>query len=262
MQPTARSASAAVRSTGTAPAEWHRSHCTSAPRGLGAGGDRRQVEHRAGPEVDVGQGEQRDVVVDGGERVGRVAPAQLEAEQVGDAGGDVAVGGEGVGLDHDHGPLRAQPGGGDDGLEQRYAGASRRRGCRRRSTADQRGDAGRDPTRQPHPVAPATRKGIPRPDQAVSPLVLDHLADPLGDADRQHAERVAVEVDHPRGDPEACAGVGQRRCCVQRLGVGASRRRAHRFTSFSRSRARTTSASNVFWSTSYFSTGVRFTCAT
>ncbi len=31
MQPTAMSASTPVRSTGTAPVEWHRSHCTSAP---------------------------------------------------------------------------------------------------------------------------------------------------------------------------------------------------------------------------------------
>ncbi len=36
MQPTARSAPDEVRSTGTAPVEWHRSHCTSAPRSWAA----------------------------------------------------------------------------------------------------------------------------------------------------------------------------------------------------------------------------------
>ena len=68
-----------------------------------------------GPEVDVGQREQRDVVVERGGRVGRVAPAQLEVEQVrATPAATYPSVGNVVGSSTTHPPVRAAAGGGDE----------------------------------------------------------------------------------------------------------------------------------------------------
>ena len=237
MHPTARSAPAPVRSTGTAPAEWHRSHCISAPRSCTPAVMRGHVEHRAGPEVDVGEAQQRDVLVDRGQRVGRVAPAQLEAHQVGDPGDDVAVGRERRRLHHQHVPVRPQPGRGHRGLEQADAGAVAEVYVAG-GDPDQRCDPARDPLAQLHPL-----RVVPRPDQALAPLPAYDGVHPLGDPGRERAQRVPVEVDESLGQLEAAHWAL----------AGSSK---------SRSRARVINAWKVSSSTSSSPDGVKFTCAT
>ncbi len=83
MQPTAMSASASSSATGHGAGGVAEVPLHQGAGLVGGGGEAGQVVHRAGPEVDVGQREQGDVVVEGGGRVGRVAPAQLEVEQSG-----------------------------------------------------------------------------------------------------------------------------------------------------------------------------------
>ena len=161
------------------------------------GGDRGHVEHRAGPEVDVGEAEQRDVLVDRGQRVGGVAPAQLEAHQVGDPGDDVAVGRERRRLHHQHVPVRPQPGRGHGGLEQADAGAVAEVYVAG-GDPDQRCDPARDPLAQLHPL-----RVVPRPDQALAPLPAYDVVHPLGDPGREGAQRVPVEVDESLGQLEA-----------------------------------------------------------
>ena len=203
------------------------------PARLGSGRDRRHVEHRPGPEVDVRQGEQRDVVVHRRERVGGVAPAQLEAHQLGDAGRDVPVGGEGGGLDDQHPALGTQPGRGHEGLEQAHAGAVAEVHVVGPGP-DERGDPGRDPVAQLHPA-----RVVPGADQALAPLPDHDVVQPVGHPGRRRAERVAVEVDQPGGQLEAAHDSSKRR-----------------------SRARLISAWKVSSSTSLVPAGVKFTWAT
>ena len=208
---------------------------------LRPGGDPWQVEQGAGAEVDVGEREQGDVVVDRGERVGGVAPAQLQPEQLGHGGGDIAVGRERRGLQDQHASVRSQPGRGDRGLEQAHRGAVAEVEVGG-GHPEQRGDPGCDPADEVHPAGV-----VPGADQPLAPLAPHHVGDALRDAVGERPEGVPVEVDQPLGQVEA---------------AGAGDHRDRPVSSNSRSRARTTRASKVSVSTSAPSTGVSSTWVT
>src|SRR5690606_9794375 len=65
---------------------------------------------------------------------------------------------------------------------------------------------------------PARR--VPRADQPLTPFLAHHLAKPRRGAERQRAERVAVEVEHPRGQHEMLAVPGDGIGRVERAGFG------------------------------------------
>ena len=178
--------------------EWHRSQSTTAPAAWAACGDAGQVEHRAGAEVHLGQREDGDVVVQGGRRVGRVAPAQLEAERARDALGDVAVGRERGRLDHDDPPVGTQPRGGDHRLEQGDAGR----------VADHhvlrcRPDQRRDPARSGRRGWSSRRSSSPAP--APAPLPAYDVGHAVRHVAGYGAQRVAAQVDDPLGQVEQVA---------------------------------------------------------
>ena len=108
MQPTAMSASAPIRSTGTAPAEWHRSHCDQGAGLVGGGGQRRpgRTSRRTGSRRGSARAARR--------RSSSAAAGSAGSHQrssrpsvPGDAGGDVPVGGEGRRL---RAPITRRPG--------------------------------------------------------------------------------------------------------------------------------------------------------
>jgi hypothetical protein len=157
----------------------------------------------------VGERQQRHVLVEGRRRVGRVAPAQLEAERAGDPVGDVPVGGEGGGLQHHHAPVRTQPRGGGDRLEQRHGGR----------VADVHVLAG-DPDERRDPRGHAAPQvdpvgGVPRRDQPGAPLLADDLLHPGRDAAGEGAQRVAVEVHDAVRQVEEGTPAAQRAALVE-----------------------------------------------
>ena len=173
MQPTARSTSHASSSTGTTPAEWHRSQSTSAPGVMHDPGQPGYVGQPGRAVGDVVEDDQRGLRADDlRELLGRDAgggvdldPAQGQPGLGGDAGGDVAVGRELVAVQHDLGAAGTRGDGGPHQLVEQHRGRvadghlpgrrtehtprrAGRRGCAagRTTARPSRGSAGR-PTR-------------------------------------------------------------------------------------------------------------------
>ena len=187
MQPTASSAPAARRSTGTAPAEWLRSQISVAPRSRAAAWSAREVGQRAAAVADVG--EHDDVAAPARQRGGlrlAVEQPQLEPALGGDPLEHVAVGREVAAVGHERAAAACVERRADE-LEQvhrrRVAGDDLAR-ARRRSPA-----AIRSPVR----VGASIQSG--QPPTSRSPHSVGQRGEPLAGRDRQPAERVAVEVD-------------------------------------------------------------------
>ena len=236
MQPTARSAPVPVRSTGTAPVEWHRSHWTSAPRACASAvivAMSNIAPVRKSTWVRLSSATSSSTAASGSAGSHQ---RSSQAHQVGDPGGDVAVGGEGGRLHDEHVAVGPQPGRSNRGLEEAHARAVAEVQVAT-AYADQWCDPVGDPAADLHPAGV-----VPRADQAFAPLPAHHVLDPLGDTPRQRTERVPVEVDQPVGQLEAAHGL-----------AGSSKRR---------SRARVSSARNVTSSMSLSPVGVKFTWAT
>ena len=203
MQPTARSTSLSLRCTGTAPAEWLRSHRTSAPASLRHLRDLVHVGDLGGAIGDVAERDQRDVVgveqrlelfgLRAGARI-RLQPFDPAARLGREPLEDVAVSREVVGVSDD----RAAPGAccecrGGELVEADRGGVG-----------DQR-RAGRGAEQLlPEPVADRLRQLhpglVPAADQPLVPLVGQQPFEFLSGLSRRASERIAVEVDQPVGD--------------------------------------------------------------
>ncbi len=178
-------------------------------------GDRRQVVPRAGAEIHVGQHDHRDLLVD------RVAdPARLDeldlmpaAELIAHALRHVEIGREIVALREDHAAALLQAQRGREQLEEIDRRAVRRHHLAALG-ADQRRDLVADPLRQVDPA-----RGVPAADQALAPLLLDRLADPLRHRLEQRPERVSVQIDHSLGQDEALAKPRHRIAAIEILAM-------------------------------------------
>ena len=175
-------------------------------RGAREGG---HVVHAAAAVVDVSQHQQRDVAAP------EAFPERLVLEQLeppavlpAHALGDVEVGREVAAFGDDHAARRRVLAHDLRRRRQHLVEIDRGRvGDDQLVLArpDERGDLVADALRQ---VDPAGR--VPAADQALAPFALEHLGDPRrGDA-RQHAERIAVEIDQPLGHDELVAQRGER----------------------------------------------------
>ncbi len=178
------------------------------PRAMRRRGQGGHVVAAAGAVVHLGQHQDGDVGREGGFDLLGGHDAQLPAQRVRQAAGDVEVGGEVAGVREDHPTVRAQGQRRRQHLEQVHRGRVPRpdRGGVR---ADQRGDPGADP---PGEVDPAAI--VPAADQAGAPFGLHRLRHPGGHVAGQRAQRVAVQVDHPLRQVEHRAGAGEK------VGVG------------------------------------------
>ena len=88
--------------------------------GVRCGGESRHRIEAAGPIVDMGEGQHRDAFVERGDQGVGVRPGAngVEAEHLGGAFDDIAVGGKVAARVQQHAAVRAKPGGGDQQLEQ------------------------------------------------------------------------------------------------------------------------------------------------
>ena len=157
----------------------------------------RRSTTRGGAVVDERAHHDRDVVEIGESGADRRPGAP------GDAGDDVAVGGEVRRLDRDHGAVGPPGQGGVDELVE----AHRRRVVNDDRTgrgADDGGEPVADTGREVEPLAL-----LPRTDQPVGPLPGGHAGDPVERGPRRHAERVPVQVHEPLRGDEALAPARQ-----------------------------------------------------
>ena len=178
-----------------------RPHRVRRPRDLG------EVPQLTRAVVHRGVGREHEVLThlgDAGDHVGGGDPLDDEAGVARRGIRDVEVGGEGVGVGEDDPPARAHPGGRDDRLVE-----VDRRGVGAHDLAGRRPDEGADAVADPGGGLPPAGV-VPARDEVVAPLAVHDVGDDLGDAGRQGAEGVAVEVDDPGREPEAAAQVGGR----------------------------------------------------
>ena len=169
-------------------------------------GGRLHVVHVAGLVVDVGQQHHRGVLVDGRRQLFRAvhqAQGVPLLQQLRQAFDYVQVGRKVAAFGDDHPPQGRTSGldlqGGAEDLEQ-VDGSGIGDDHLTSTRTDQR--------RQPIPqalgqVTPAGR--VPAADQALAPLLLDHLPGPLGSRHGAGTKGVAIEVDHPFGQAELLA---------------------------------------------------------
>ena len=142
-------------------------------------------QHDPGPRADDG-GDVLDAHP--GRRVG-LDPHELGAGLGGDAFGDVAVGGEVLGVQDDLGALRA--GGSDGGAEQLVEEHGRRVRHDRLAGGGAEADLAdpvAEPQRQVHPLL------VPAADEPGAPVVRDEPVDPLGGGAQRAPQGVAVEI--------------------------------------------------------------------
>ena len=155
-------------------------------QGAAAVGHMRQAEQR-GPLVHgVTDRLHAHPVVDVG-----VDHAQLPAVLTGDTGQHVPVGGEVVVVGHDDAAAGAGIEGGTGQLVQVDRGVVADQYLAGRRAQQVMAEQVARLAWQGHPAAPG-------PDQPPPPAAPDHLADPLRGCQRQHAQRVAVQVDQRR----------------------------------------------------------------
>ncbi len=204
------------------------------------GGDGGHVVHGAGAVVDVGQHQHGDLV---GERRGdlfRLDELQAKAALAAQRFGDVEVGREVAALADDELALGC------------VLGRDVQRGAQHLVEVDGSAVgghhfAGRRAYQPGNLVAQALRQlepagAVPGADQALAPFGRHRLGDAGGGGGRQHAQRVAVEVDHAFGQRELPAQVAQR---VLRIEGAAVLQSGHHFfiQGSSRRMARTGEAS-------------------
>lgn len=181
---------------------------------VSGGGDGIHIGEGSRPVVDVGEGHQRDLLVQQGRQPRRVGPAdgigldesQLQAALRGQGLEDVEVGGEVAAVAQDN----RTAGGGVEGGGRQFVEVDGRRVRENhftRAGADKlRGQDVADLAGEFHPAIPAGN-------QLGAPLVLDQTADAVCRLPRQAAEGVPVHVDEVRvadheAIPELSQGVG------------------------------------------------------
>ena len=197
-------------------------------------GDLRHVRERAAAVGHVGEADQRGRGVHGGAHRVRghaavqvgVDQAQFRAALGGDPGQHVTIRREVVVVGHDDRPAGAGGQRGPGQLVQVDRGGVTDHhlpggGAQQVAPEQVPGPAG-----QADPVAPG-------PDKPGAPLAAHHVGDPVGRGERQHAERVPVQVDQRRIFQEEAlteAGQGIGRVAVEREGPAGRKAAAHRST--------------------------------
>ena len=179
---------------------------------------KRHVLHLGAAVVHMREGDDARVGVDRLRNLTCRRETRLLAEKPRDAVDDVVVGGEVAMLREDHLPIRPHARRGDEKLEEvdrdRFGdgdlmglGAEKRRKLR--------ADAGGR-------CIPAGL--VPGADEAFPPFVLDDLGNMLGDAARQGAERIAVEIDQLFVELEASPAGAKRIGSIERQAIVAGDR--------------------------------------
>ena len=179
--------------------------------------DRRHVVHAPAAVVHVGEHEHGDVRGQGRGNFMRLDQLERQALGARQAVGDVEVGGEVAALRDDEFALRRV------GLGQRQCGAEHLVQVHRGRVAHQqlagagayqRGDLVADAAAQRHPAG-----GVPAADELAPPFVDHHLLHASRRGAGQHAQGIAVEVDHARGQLELPAQRCQWVGAVERFAV-------------------------------------------
>ena len=180
--------------------------------GVGGAGEGRHVERLPALVVDVGEQQHADARVQGAREFG---PAHRADFHAGKHGGEplrhVEVGREVAGLGQDHRTARRRLQGGGEELEEVDRG-----GVCDQHLVVRRADKARDLGAEPDGLVDPVRRR-PAPDQALTPLLLDHPGEARRGGLGQGAQRVAVQVDHVRRKLEARAKAAQRIGGVARL---------------------------------------------
>ena len=189
---------------------------------VGPCSDRLHVVEAGGAIIDLGDHGEGDGLVDGVHHLLRAHHLEHVAivHQVAEALGNVEVRGEVAGIGENHPARRVELRRGPDELEQvdrdRIPGHHAPRG-----RTDQPGDA---IAHFPGKLEPAVL--VPGLDERLAPLLFRHLRHAGGHILRQHAQRIAVQVDQPLRNGEGGALPGQRVCAVQGLAIGSLQRRS------------------------------------
>ena len=175
------------------------------PRGMGRCGQRRHVVLAAGAVIDLGQHRHRHRFVDRGGDLIRRDGAQLIplTKKPGQPLRHVKIGREIAGIGQDHPAAGAQL----QGRIQRLKHLDRKRVAQRhraRLCPDQPPDPVAQPLGQVHPA-----RLVPGGDQHRAPFGADRGLDPRGDGARQRPQRIAVQIDHARGQIEERLGGGE-----------------------------------------------------
>ncbi len=181
------------------------------------GGDGRHVVHRARAVIDVREHQHRHVAGERGRNLFGLRQHQFQAALAAQAFGDVEIGGKVAALAHDaaaRGRILA-------GHVQRGAqhlvevdGGAVRADDFAGPGADQRRELVAQALRQVEPAG-----AVPRADQVGAPFLRHHLGDARGGGLRQHAQGVAIQVDHPVGQLEMAAQGAQRVVRIQGAAV-------------------------------------------
>ena len=171
--------------------------------------DRGQVMHAAAAVVHMGEHQQRHLGVQRGDHFTRLDQRQREAALARQAVGDVQVGREVAALRNDDLALRRIGARQRERRAQHLVQIDRRRIAHHdlaRPGAHQLRDLVADASTQRHPAG-----AVPASDQVAPPFVAQDLLHASRGGLWQHAERIAVEVDHPGRQIELFA---QRRQCI------------------------------------------------
>ena len=177
------------------------------------GGDRGHVVPAPGLVVDVGQEDERGVIVDGvADRLGGFGPHPAIRHHAGDALRDVEVGREIARLGQDRAAVGSGQANCRDQLEQVHRNRIADDHFVGRG-ADQRCDPRADPLWQADPVVL-----VPACDQVRAPLRIDHRVHGRARGVQRGPKRIAVEVGHPRGQGEALSQWRQRVCRIEAQG--------------------------------------------
>ena len=205
MQPTAKSASRAGEVDRQRAGRMGEVPYRQGARGVGGGGQARHVVPAPGPVVDLGQHQDRDVLVERpgdflrGRQPDFVAPTERPDQPI----RHVEVGWEVAVIREDDAPFGPHLQGRGHRLVdldgQRVAhhhGAGRR--------ADQPADAVADPGRLIHPA-----RVVPAADQHLAPFLGEEAGHALARGQRQGSQGVAVEVDDSLGQVEQGPGSGE-----------------------------------------------------
>ena len=197
-------------------------------------GDLRHVRERAAAVGHVGEADQRGPGVHGGaHRIRGHAAVQAGADQAqfraalgGDPGQHVTVRREVVVVGDDDRPAGTGGQRGPGQLVQVDRGGVTDQHLPGRGAQQAAPEQVPGPAGQADPVAPG-------PDKPGPPLAPQHIGDPVGRGERQHAERIPVQVDQRRiFQKEALteAGQGIGRVAVEREGPAGPKAAAHRST--------------------------------
>jgi len=198
---------------------------------------RRELERRAvaAAVVDMREHQQRGACVQACRDLVGLDQHQLAAALARQRLGDVQIGREVVPLGDDHlARRRVGRGDGERGRQHLEQVDARRVGHHQlaRARADQARDLVAHALRQLHPAG-----AVPAADEPLAPFAAHHLRDALGRGARQHAERVAVEVEHAGRDVELRAQRREEVGGIGRPGVVSGHGRAFAVVGFSEGHA-------------------------